>query len=186
MRRASCLAPAPSDELLGPAFTAEAVLKTPLKDYRILHFATHALLPAELRCQSEPAIVTSAPAGATDASGALLTASEVVGLDLDADLVILSACNSGGPGGHHGGRKPVRSGARLLLCRRAVAAGDALVGERPGGGVPGGGHVAAHAARTRTSASPARCATRSSPCWPMPARACPRRSPIRSSGRPSR
>ena len=32
-------------------------------------------------------------------SGALLTASEVVGLDLDADLVILSACNSGGPGG---------------------------------------------------------------------------------------
>jgi len=29
----------------------------------------------------------------------LLSASEVVGLDLDADLVILSACNSGGPGG---------------------------------------------------------------------------------------
>ena len=45
-----------------------------LKNYRILHFATHALLPAELRCQSQPAIVTSAPAGATDAAGALLTA----------------------------------------------------------------------------------------------------------------
>lgn len=88
-----------SDELLGTAFTAQAVLRTRLKDYRILQFSTHALLPSELRCQSEPAIVTSAPPGATDASGALLTASQVVGLDLDADLVILSACNSGGPGG---------------------------------------------------------------------------------------
>jgi CHAT domain-containing protein len=88
-----------SDELLGPAFTAEAVQKARLKDYRILQFSTHALLPAELRCQSEPAIITSAPANAPNASGALLTASEVVGLDLDADLVVLSACNSGGPGG---------------------------------------------------------------------------------------
>jgi CHAT domain-containing protein len=88
-----------SDELVGQAFTAEAVLKAKLKDYRILQFSTHALLPAELRCQSEPAIVTSAPANAINASGALLTASEVVGMDLDADLVVLSACNPGGPGG---------------------------------------------------------------------------------------
>ena len=84
------------DELLGPAFTAAAVLQAPLKDYRILHFATHALLPAELRCQPEAAIVTSAPAGALDAKGSLLTVSNVVDLDLDADTVILSACNSGG------------------------------------------------------------------------------------------
>jgi len=89
----------PADELLGPAFTAQSVLKTPLKNYRILHFATHALLPTDLACQSQPAIVTSDPAGATDATGALLSASQLVGLDLDADLVILSACNSGGPGG---------------------------------------------------------------------------------------
>jgi CHAT domain-containing protein len=84
------------DELLGSAFTSKAVLQQPLKDYRILHFATHALLPAELRCQSEAAIVTSAPPGAPDASGALLTVSNVVSLDLDAETVILSACNSGG------------------------------------------------------------------------------------------
>ena len=87
-----------SDELLGAEFTAPTVMKTKLKDYRILQFSTHALLPSELRCQSEPAIVTSAPRNAPDASGALLTASEVVGLDLDAELVILSACNSGGGG----------------------------------------------------------------------------------------
>ena len=88
-----------NDELLGPNFTADAVLKTHLKDFRILQFSTHAILPSDLRCQSEPAIITSAPPNAPDASGALLTASKVMGLDLDADLVILSACNSGGPGG---------------------------------------------------------------------------------------
>ena len=56
------------------------------------------------------------------ASGALLTASEVVGLDLDADLVILSACNSGGPGGTTAGeslsglaRAFFFAGARSLL-----------------------------------------------------------------------
>jgi CHAT domain-containing protein len=88
----------PSDELLNVAFTADAVRHIALKDYRILHFATHALLPAELRCQNEPAIVTSAPPNARDASGTLLTASDVAGLDLDANAVILSACNTGGPG----------------------------------------------------------------------------------------
>jgi CHAT domain-containing protein len=92
-----------SDELLGSAFTADAVMRSRLKDYRILQFSTHALLPAELRCQSEPAIVTSAPPNAPSASGALLTASAVVNLDLDADLIILSACNSGGPGGSTAG-----------------------------------------------------------------------------------
>lgn len=88
----------PSDELLGTAFTVPAVEHMDLRQYRILHFATHALLPAELRCEDQPAIVTSDPPGAHDASGALLTAADVVGLDLDANLVILSACNTGGPG----------------------------------------------------------------------------------------
>jgi CHAT domain-containing protein len=93
------LGAATTDSLLGPAFTVPGVRRAALKDYRILHFATHALLPAELRCQAEPAIVTSPPAGAPDAAGSLLTASAILELDLDADTVILSACNSGGPGG---------------------------------------------------------------------------------------
>ncbi len=93
------LGASPADEMLNVGFTVPAVEGADLKDYRILHFAAHALLPAELRCEDEPAIVTSAPPGAPDASGALLTASDIIGLHLDADLVILSACNSGGPGG---------------------------------------------------------------------------------------
>jgi CHAT domain-containing protein len=112
----------PADEMLGANFTVPAVESADLKDYRILHFATHALLPSELRCEDEPAIVTSDPPNARDASGALLTANDVVGLHLDADLVILSACNSGGPGGAVAGeslsglaRAFFYAGARSLL-----------------------------------------------------------------------
>jgi CHAT domain-containing protein len=92
-----------SDELTGRAYTAAAVQHASLSNYRVLHFASHALLPAELKCENEPAIVTSAPADARDASGALLPTSEISALKLDADIVILSACNSGGPGGATGG-----------------------------------------------------------------------------------
>ena len=99
-----------------------AVEKAPLKSFRVLHFAAHALLPSELQCQSEPAIVTSDPAGAIDATQALLTASDVAQLNLDADLVILSACNSGGAGGSTAGeslsglaRAFFFAGARALM-----------------------------------------------------------------------
>ncbi|MGG5820952.1 CHAT domain-containing protein [Falsiroseomonas sp. HW251] len=110
------------DTLLGAAFTADAVRRSALKDYRVLHFATHAVLPAELACQPEPAILTSTAPNAADAAGAMLPASAVAGLDLDADLVILSACNSGGPGGTTAGeslsglaRSFFYAGARALL-----------------------------------------------------------------------
>jgi CHAT domain-containing protein len=98
----SVLAAQGNDTLTGDAFTSDRVLNTPLKDFKILHFAAHALLPTDLRCQTEAAIVTSPPTGSPDAKGALLTASKLLGLDLDANLVILSACNSGGPGGGAG------------------------------------------------------------------------------------
>jgi CHAT domain-containing protein len=111
-----------SDELLGAAFTVPAVERMNLANFRILHFATHALLPSELRCQSQPAIVTSDPPGAKSVKNALLTASDVMGLHLDADLVILSACNSGGAGGRTGGeslsglaRAFFFAGARALM-----------------------------------------------------------------------
>ena len=181
------LGASPTDELLGPAFTASAVLGTPLKNYRILHFATHALLlPTDLPCQSQPAIVTSDPVGAPDATGALLTASQLVGLDLDADLVILSACNSGGPGGTTAGeslsglaRAFFYAGARSLLVTHWSVNDQAaafLVADT----------LRRMKEESRRSAWQGHCATHSSPCWRMPARDCRRKSPIRSSGRRSR
>jgi CHAT domain-containing protein len=111
-----------NEQLLGPSFTAKNVIAAPLKNYRILHFATHALLPGELRCQAEPAIVTSTPPGAPDAAGGLLTASQIEQMDLDADLVILAACNTGGANGGGAGeslsglaRSFFFAGARSLL-----------------------------------------------------------------------
>jgi len=111
-----------ADELLGTAFTADAVLHAKLKHTRILHFATHALLSTDLKCQTEPALVTSAPLNAPSAESALLTASEVTRLDLDADIVILSACNTGGAAGGAAGeslsglaRSFFFAGARSML-----------------------------------------------------------------------
>ena len=111
-----------TDQLLGPAFTTPRVLGQDLRSYRVLHFATHALLPTDLRCQTEPAIVTSEPPGAANANAALLTASDVTSMQLDADVVILSACNSGGPNGATSGeslsglaRAFFYAGARAML-----------------------------------------------------------------------
>ncbi len=111
-----------SDELLGLAFTAAAVRQAALRDFRVLHFATHALLPTDLACEDEPAIVASGLPDAPNASGALLSASSVAQLQLDADAVILSACNTGGPNGGAAGeslsglaRSFFYAGARSLL-----------------------------------------------------------------------
>ncbi len=92
-----------SDQLRGVDFTRDRVLHASLGRVRVLHFATHALLPTDLACEPEPSIVTSAPAGAANASGALLTATDITGMRLDADMVILSACNSAGPDGSSAG-----------------------------------------------------------------------------------
>lgn len=119
--RAIFHAPA-SDQLLGGAFTVPNVEHADLKRYRILHFATHALLPSELPCAEEPAIVTSPPAGARSAARAMLTTSDITNLHLNADLVILSACNTGGSNGRQGGealsglaRSFFFAGARALM-----------------------------------------------------------------------
>ena len=76
-----------------------------LKDYRVLYFATHGLLPGELKCQSEPGLVLTPPliqANSKDNDG-LLEASEIATFKLDADMVVLSACNTAGGGGKFGG-----------------------------------------------------------------------------------
>lgn len=89
--------------ILGAEFTIPNLRRQRLDQYRIVHLATHALLPGELSCLAEPSIVASPPGGAPSADPAFLKASEVLDIKMDADLVILSACNTGGPGGEGGG-----------------------------------------------------------------------------------
>lgn len=71
---------------------------------RILHFATHGLLAQESQRvaggPAQPALVMSPPASATPADDGLLTDVEIAELRLDADWVVLSACNTAaGSGG---------------------------------------------------------------------------------------
>ncbi len=62
------------------------------RDFAVVHFATHGLKEGELDCDSPPALVTSI---ADDpASDGLLSFEEIANLGLDANLVVLSACNT--------------------------------------------------------------------------------------------
>lgn len=89
----------------GRQATETELRRQSLQDYRVLYFATHGLLPGELRCQAEPALVLTPPeqeAGSRAEDG-LLEASEIAALRLNADLVVLSACNTAGSAGRFGG-----------------------------------------------------------------------------------
>jgi CHAT domain-containing protein len=81
--------------LTGAAFTDTAIkARDDLADYRILHFATHGLVaPPRPECPARPALMTSF--GDSDSDG-LLSFAEIFDLRLDADLVILSACDTAG------------------------------------------------------------------------------------------
>jgi CHAT domain-containing protein len=65
---------------------------------RIVHFATHGLIAGETtrlaKSRAEPSLILTPPVTASDADDGLLTASEVTTLKLNADWVILSACNT--------------------------------------------------------------------------------------------
>lgn len=80
----------------GAAFTDDGLMaRSDLADYRVLHFATHGLVTAPRReCPARPALLTSF--GSSGRSDGLLQFGEIFDLKLDADLVILSACDTAG------------------------------------------------------------------------------------------
>ena len=90
----------PSAVVLGKDMTETAIKTAVLSRYRVVHFATHGLLAGEtaqlVKARAEPALVMSPPEQPTEEDDGLLTASEVAGLKLDADWVVLSACNTAG------------------------------------------------------------------------------------------
>ena len=123
--------------------TETRVRSMDLSDYRILAFATHGLVSGEMKGLAEPALVFTPPETGTEADEGLLTASEIATLELDADWVILSACNTaaadGTPGaeGLSGMAKAFfYAGARALLVSHwsvnseaAVAITTGMLGE---------------------------------------------------------
>jgi tetratricopeptide (TPR) repeat protein/CHAT domain-containing protein len=95
---------------------------------RVLHFATHGVLAGEseaiLKARAEPALILTPPgdgAAATELEedNGLLTASEVAQLGLDADWVLLSACNTAA--GAKGNAEALSGLARAFFFAKARA-----------------------------------------------------------------
>lgn len=76
----------------GASASRARVLATPLADRRVVMFATHGLVPGDLPGLEQPALALAAPSDG--AQSPLLTLEDVVSLKLDADMVVLSACNT--------------------------------------------------------------------------------------------
>jgi CHAT domain-containing protein len=83
-----------SDIRLGTDATETAVKDARLADYRIVYFATHGLVAGDVNGVAEPSLALSLPASPTERDDGLLTASEIAQLSLNADWVVLSACNT--------------------------------------------------------------------------------------------
>jgi CHAT domain-containing protein len=119
---------------LRQAATESAVKKIPLSKYRTVAFATHGIMAGEFKGVQEPALVLTPPTEGTEEDDGLLTASEVAGLKLDADWVILSACNTAAPDGTPGAqgfsgltKAFFYAGARsLLVSHWAVESNSAM------------------------------------------------------------
>jgi CHAT domain-containing protein len=103
--------------LTGAGATRRSLNALELGRFRVIAFATHGLAPSESGRAGEAALVMSSEGEAPD----LLTASEIAQWQLNADWVILSACNSaagsepGAPQLSGLASAFVRAGARNLL-----------------------------------------------------------------------
>jgi CHAT domain-containing protein len=114
---------APADAVnLREAASETKVKSAPLSEYRIIQFATHGLVAGDLSGLAEPALVLTPPDVPTPDNDGLLTASEIATLKLNADWVVLSACNTAAGSGGEGAealsglaRAFFYAGARALL-----------------------------------------------------------------------
>ena len=106
---------------LGKDANEKTVKTMDLSRFKIIAFATHGLVPGELDGLTQPALALSAPAVADSDGDGLLTMEEILSLKLDADWVVLSACNTGAGAGAGAeaasglGRAFFYAGTRALL-----------------------------------------------------------------------
>jgi CHAT domain-containing protein len=83
--------------LTGPAASEDALKRLAndgtLRGYRVLGFATHGLVPGDASSLREPALALSEPTSGKE--DGILRASEISAMSLSADVILLSACNTG-------------------------------------------------------------------------------------------
>ena len=119
---------------LREAASERRVKSMPLSAYRVIMFSTHGLMSGDFRGVEEPALVLTPPESVSQQDDGLLTASEVAQLDLNADIVVLSACNTAAPDGAGGtegfsglARSFFYSGSRALLVSHWSVSSEATV-----------------------------------------------------------
>jgi CHAT domain-containing protein len=106
---------------LGKQASEQAVKTMNLSGFKVVAFATHGLVPGELNGLTQPALALSSPKVTGGDGDGLLTMEEILGLKLDADWVVLSACNTGAGAGAGAeaasglGRAFFYAGTRALL-----------------------------------------------------------------------
>ena len=107
---------------LGADATEATIKGTNFRDKSIISFATHGLVTGDISGLAEPALAFTPPDEATALDDGLLTASDASELDLRADWVILSACNTAAGDGTPGAeglsglaRAFLFAGARSIL-----------------------------------------------------------------------
>ena len=110
-----------ADVRLGANANEQTVRSMRLDDRRVVMFATHGLVPGELDGLTQPALALSSPAVSGADGDGLLTVEKILDLKLDADWVVLSACNTAASEGGSA-RGSVRPRTRVLLRRCACAA----------------------------------------------------------------
>ena len=109
-----------ADVRLREAANEDAVRRSDIAKRRVVVFATHGLVPGDIDGLREPALALT-PASAGGAGDGLLRLGEILTLKLDADWVVLSACNTAAAGGRGSeavsglGRAFFFAGARALL-----------------------------------------------------------------------
>jgi CHAT domain-containing protein len=100
----------------------QKVKSADLSRFRIVAFSTHGLVPGDLDGLTQPALALTAPAVAGIDGDGLLTMEEILPLKLDADWVVLSACNTAAGAGAGAeaasglGRAFFYAGSRSLLA----------------------------------------------------------------------
>jgi CHAT domain-containing protein len=99
---AAALAARPDSLFFRERATESTLKRLELSRFRIVAFATHGLLAGEFNGLAEPALVLTPPDRANLTDDGLLTASEIALLRLNADWVVLSACNTAAPVGRPG------------------------------------------------------------------------------------
>ena len=110
-----------ADVFLGPRANEQMVMALDLSNRRVVVFATHGLVPGDLDGLTEPALALSAPEVAEVQGDGLLTMGKILGLRLNADWVVLSACNTAAADGEGAeavsglGRAFFYAGTRALL-----------------------------------------------------------------------